>query len=230
VIAGDFDGDGKDDLGGFYDYGSSTTRLWLWRGTQAGLAAPTVIWDSGANNWNLPQSRFVTGDFNGDGKADVGGLYDYGGSRTKLWVWHGTTSGLAPAVVEWDSGPNNWNLPQSRFLAADFNGDGKADIAGVYDYGASTTGIWVWSGTAGAIAAPVGRWNSGANNWSMPLSRFVAGDFNGDGKADLGAFYDYGGGLTRLWVWRGVAAGLSAPSITWDSGAGNWTASLSMPL
>jgi hypothetical protein len=222
-VAGDFDGDGKTDLGGFYDYGGALTRLWLWRGTASGFTAPAVAWDSGASSWNLPLSRFVAGDFNGDGKSDLGGFYDYGGATTKLWVWHGTAGGFTAPVIEWDSGVNSWNLSQSRFVTGDFNGDGRTDLGGLYDYGAATAKLWVWSGTAGTVAAPVVRWSSAVNAWNLSLSRFVTGDFDGDGKADLGGFYDYGAGTTKLWIWRGATGGLAAPAVSWASSPGGWT-------
>ncbi|HSR96424.1 MAG TPA: VCBS repeat-containing protein [Kofleriaceae bacterium] len=226
-IAGDFDGDGRTDIGALYDYGASTTRLWLWRGTASGFAAPTVAWDGGANNWSLPRSRFVTGDFNGDGKADLGGFYDYGASTAKLWVWPGAATGFAAPSVAWASSAGAWNVPQSRPIAGDFDGDGRTDIGALYDYGASTTRLWLWRATAGGFAAPVVAWDGGANNWSLPRSRFVPGDFDGDGKTDLGAFYDYGGGTTKLWVWRGTDGGLGAASEKWNSGANNWVMTLS---
>src|SRR6185436_353277 len=87
---GDFNGDGFEDIGAFYDYGSARAQLWGWYGTARGFAAPVVKWDSGVDGWNLSQSRFVTGDFDGDGKSDIGGFYDSGGGLTRLWVWRGT--------------------------------------------------------------------------------------------------------------------------------------------
>ena len=32
VVAGDFDGDGLDDICAFYDYGNSLMKLWKWKG------------------------------------------------------------------------------------------------------------------------------------------------------------------------------------------------------
>src|SRR5204863_3937509 len=131
-----------------------TAKLWLWRGTATGFAAPQVAWESMPNGWNVPQSRLAAGDFDGDGKTDIGSFYDYGSSTTRLWVWRGTQGGFAAPTVIWDGGANNWNLGQSRFVTGDFNGDGRADIGGLYNYGGSRTKLWMWHGTTAGLASP----------------------------------------------------------------------------
>lgn len=50
-------------------------------------------------------------------------------------------------------------------------------------------------------------------------------DFNGDGRSDVAAFYDYGGpgGHARGFMFTGSPSGLSNSATQfWDSGAGNW--------
>ncbi|MYV69484.1 CHAP domain-containing protein, partial [Streptomyces sp. SID2131] len=61
-------------------------------------------------------------DFNGDGKADVGVLYDYGRNadglyQTGLWTYLSTGSGFANPVKAWDSvgsGFGSWNWDRSK--------------------------------------------------------------------------------------------------------------------
>ena len=66
-------------------------------------------------------------------------------------------------------------------------------------------------------------WDSGPGNWETNRTRFVGGDFNGDTRTDVAAFYDYGNGLTKGWVFPGTPTGLSNKStVFWDSGPGNW--------
>jgi hypothetical protein len=88
----------------------------VWRGTAGGFILPAVVWDGGPNSWKTAQSRFVTGDFDGDGVSDIGGFYDYGGARTRLWMWRGAASGLISGTEKWDSGPNSWAMTSTHFL------------------------------------------------------------------------------------------------------------------
>ena len=73
----------------------------------------------------------------------------------------------------------------TRFLGAgDFNGDGKADLALFYDYGANHVALFTMTaGTGGALGAPVLRWDDTV--WGENTKFVTAGDFNGDGKTDL---------------------------------------------
>jgi hypothetical protein len=110
-LSGDFNGDGKTDIAAFYDYGGGRTRLFAFYGNgTGGVSQATAIWDSGAGNWEWPNMRPTVGDFNGDGKTDIAALYGYGGSRTKIWVFYGTATGVpvASPTSVWDSGAGNW--------------------------------------------------------------------------------------------------------------------------
>jgi titin len=50
-----------------------------------------------------------------------------------------------------------------------------------------------------------------------------SGDFNGDGRSDVAAFYDYGGSQAGGWVFAGGSGGLHGGGTRfWDSGPGNW--------
>ncbi|MFJ7204577.1 FG-GAP-like repeat-containing protein [Streptomyces sp. NPDC098789] len=99
-----------------------------------------------------------------------------------------------------------------HLTAADFTGDGKADLVGVE----SATGkLWLYPGTgSGALGARV---QIGAG-WGG-MSKLVAADFTGDGKADLlavenatGSFYGYPG--------NGAANGMNTLGARTQIGAG----------
>ena len=66
----------------------------------------------------------------------------------------------------------------NEIIAADFNGDGKTDLA-VTDGSAGTVIIYLGNGAGG-----FGSRASYSTNGSDPFG-IVAGDFNGDGKIDL---------------------------------------------
>ncbi len=100
------------------DYGGGLTKGWVFPGTPTGLSnKSTVFWDSGLGNWETNRTRFVGGDFNGDGRTDVAAFYDYGSGLTKGWVFPGTPTGLSnKSTVFWDSGLGNWETNRTRFV------------------------------------------------------------------------------------------------------------------
>jgi hypothetical protein len=82
-----------------------------------------------------------------------------------------------------------------HMVTGDFNGDGYTELADVYNYGNGTIGIEIWSGQAGGgYGTPTQVSKCGPNCWTWSISKFVAGDFNGDGQVDLVGMYDYGSG------------------------------------
>ena len=92
-IFGDFNGDGSNELSTFYPYDNKTYTI-----IDSYLTTPQIQWNSGPGNWESNRTKLVSGDFNGDGKADVGALYDYGNSRIAWWVFYGNSTGLSAPV------------------------------------------------------------------------------------------------------------------------------------
>jgi uncharacterized delta-60 repeat protein len=131
--------------------------------------APSVMWGSWspAVHWTDVQ----TGDFNGDGTADVIGR----DPATGLW-WVGLSTGSGFTTTMW----GKWS-PAVAWVdvkVGDFNGDGKADIAGRVQ----GTGQWWVSLSTGSSFT-----NSLWTTWSTGVhwADVQVGDFTGDGKADI---------------------------------------------
>ncbi|RCG27879.1 VCBS repeat-containing protein [Sphaerisporangium album] len=233
-VNGDFNGDGRADVGVFYNYPDLRTVLFVWTAKAGGgFTGPANVWDSGAGGWDQTRSKPVSGDFNGDGRGDVGVFYDYPGLRTVLFVWSAKTGGgfTGPANV-WDSGAGGWDQTRSKPVNGDFNGDGMTDVGVFYNYPDLRTVLFVWTAkTGGGFTGPANVWDSGAGGWDQTRSKPVNGDFNGDGRADVGVYYDYPGLRTVLFVWSAkTGGGFTGPANVWDSGAGGWDQTRSKPV
>ncbi|MDQ3680175.1 MAG: N-acetylmuramoyl-L-alanine amidase [Actinomycetota bacterium] len=211
-VSGDFNADGVEDVGFFYNYGGGNTGLWTFNGP--GLNVPTARWFSCAGCTSWENMKPVVGDFNGDGTDDIGFFYNYGGGNTALWTFNGP--GLNVPTARWFScaGCTSWEYMKP--VAGDFTGDGADDVGFFYNYGGGNTGLWTLNGPG--LNAPVPKWYSCAGCTAWERLKPVTGDFTGDGADDVGFFYNYGGGNTALWTLNGP--GLNAPVPKWFSCAG----------
>jgi hypothetical protein len=156
----------------------------------------------------LINTKNPTTDFNGDGKDDIGILYNYLSSTTGFWDL--TQSGVNnfANTETWQSSTGHWDWTKTKILTGDFNGDGKTDLALVYDYGTCDTGIEVFLSNGSGFGPQTEFWNGGANNYCWSNAQWVTGDFNGDGKTDIASIYNYGTSI-GLWVFTSTGSGLT---------------------
>ncbi|MEW2265119.1 trypsin-like serine protease [Streptomyces sp. NPDC047868] len=247
VVTGDFDGDGRDDVGVLYGNGAGSdgtnrTALWTLTSSGTGFGRPEKVWDSaGTISWDWERSKVTSGDFDGDGRTDVGVLYGNGqgtdgSNRTALWTLTSSGAGFGAPVRRWDSaGSISWDWERSKVTSGDFDGDGRTDVGVLYGNGQGTDGsnrtaLWTLTSSGAGFGAPVRRWDSaGSISWDWERSKVTSGDFDGDGRTDVGVLYDNGQGTdganrTALWTLTSSGAGFGAPVRRWDSAAGgSWT-------
>lgn len=152
-------------------------------------------WYAGINTSNGFENRFFGawnelanwqdvrfGDFNGDGKTDVVG-------RTGSELWVGTSTGTAFQTSRWAPKSNQLpGLPPAAVWqdvqVADFNGDGRDDIALRNGVGEWYAGISTLTDVGDVFI--VSRWATWADSGSGAFWRDVqAVDMNNDGAADL---------------------------------------------
>ena len=219
VVAGDFNGNGYDDIAAFYDYGGSVTAILMWRGTAAGLNYAGIVYEDNQFFAHAITGRVVAGDFNGDGYDDIAVMYCYGNMTIRIHIWHGTSTGFQ---FRWGVSTDtefNAAMVTGRMVAGDFNGDGRDDIAVMYDYhGTNTMRIHVWYRTPTGLQFQWGVSHHSSFISSLVTGRVVVGDFNGDGKTDIVAFYDYSHTPTnesRILMWHGITNGLAYAGIVW---------------
>jgi hypothetical protein len=150
MVAGDFDGDGYDDIATFYDNsnGASRIHVWLSDGTAFDYVSPTGWWDTTSGyTISCVDSRMVAGDFDEDGKDDIATFYNYGSGACRIHVWLSDGSSFDyEGSSGWWATYSNYDLSnvENRMIAGDFDGDGLIDISTFYETGTSSARINVW--------------------------------------------------------------------------------------
>jgi Calx-beta domain len=137
-------------------------------------------------NFGLAGDTTVMGDWNGDGKSDLGVARP--NAATGLLDWYLDLNGdgyLAEQTV-------SFGFATDTPLVGDFNGDGRSDLVAVRKN--AQTGLQGWfvdlerNGYTGEVAKNYG-WNT-----DQP----IVGDWNRDGYADMGVTRNVNG--TRQWL------------------------------
>jgi uncharacterized protein (TIGR03437 family) len=149
IAAGDFNGGGKSDLLTFLTYGEAPSRTWTWLWTSS-TSTPLPFNEVMSPLQGLPTFA-VTADFNGDGSVDWAGVDPYSG--TVIVALGDGTGAFTPAP----GSPYTVGGAPFALAAADFNGDGKIDLA--VDTGSSVmvllNGDWPSTQAAPVIFAAV---------------------------------------------------------------------------
>ena len=172
VAVGDFNGDGKPDLA-IANYNSNNVTVLLGNGAGGFTAAPGSPFPAGTQPYSV-----AVGDFNGDGKPDLAIANVASGNVTVL-LGSGTGGFTAAPGSPFDVGP----YPES-VVVADFNADGKLDIAvagvGLYQSSGLNVTVLLGDGAGGFRAVQSGPSATGDSPTAL-----AAGDFNEDGLPDL---------------------------------------------
>ncbi|MCP1831714.1 hypothetical protein J2R76_000141 [Bradyrhizobium sp. USDA 4532] len=188
--AGDFDGDGKDDI--VWRSDSGNVQTWTMNNNQ--LTGANNLTTSMPDNWHLVGS----GDFDGDGKSDLV-WRDANSGATQLWEMNGNTIKTALSITN-SAGQNvgtDWHVAG----VADFDGDSRADIVWRSDTG--LTQLWEMNGNqiknAQMITNLAGQ--PVTTDWQITAT----GDYNGDGHADLLWQNHNVTGADQIWLMNGNA-------------------------
>jgi hypothetical protein len=196
TVVGDFNGDGIADLA-VADNGSefapSSVTILLGKGDGTFTQVP----ESPATG--IEPLAITAGDFNGDGILDLAVTNQNDGNPIPgtVTILIGKGNGFfRPAAESPVTGPVPYSV-----AVADFNGDGKLDLA-VANAGSNTITILLGKGD-GTFASPVSP-ATGIN----PVFAAV-GDFNGDGVPDLAAACNTANLVTVLLTQRTTKAAVS---------------------
>ncbi len=192
TAVGDFNGDGIADLAvadNGSEFGPSSVTILLGRGD----GTFTQVTESPATG--VEPLAIAVGDFNGDGILDlaVTNLNDGNPIPGTVTILIGKGNGFFRPTAE---SPQTGPVPYS-IAVADFNGDGKADLA-VADAGSNTVTVLLGRGDGSFVTAASPATGTSPNYAAV-------GDFNGDGVPDLAVANNVSNTVTVLLTQKGPA-------------------------
>jgi hypothetical protein len=172
-VAGDFNGDGRDDIVTFTRGAAADVYVAL--STRSSFSGTGVKWH---DYFAVGRETPLVGDFNGDGKDDIATFTK--GASADVYVALSTGSSFSGTGWKWH---DYFAAGRETPAVGDFNGDGKDDIA-TFTRGASAD-VYVALSTGSSFSGTGWKWHDYfAAGSEVP----AVGDFNGDGKDDIVTF------------------------------------------
>jgi len=188
VLLADINGDGKEDIVGFSNYGAHTS---LSNGDGTFSTPILGINDFGdtqtAGSWEKDKHPIFLADINGDGKSDIVGFHQKA-VYASLSNGDGTFTEKEMISLCCTSA-GGWKISRHPRFMADINGDGKADLVGFSSRYTKTNIVrWgdVWDPTDSL------EWYSFKQDWRVDDHPRIIADINGDGMADIVGFFNDG--------------------------------------
>ena len=160
IVAGDFNRDGKQDLAAV-----TSNSVGILVGNGDGTFQPISVLRNGYTQ------SLIAADFNGDGELDLAGVGNTKIENTIVSVYLGNGDGTLQAARSF------WVRSRAvpgGLVAADFDGDGRLDLA--VSLSSKEVGVLPGDGAGGFQLPTLFPGGSG---------RLVAGDFDANGKQDL---------------------------------------------
>jgi len=187
TVIDDFDGDGKTDVAVYRNGPTAGSQSYFYYQGSSNNPNKNVTYLP----WGVQFDRAYTGDFDGDGKAEIGVERTIDSVATHF-IFNPATGSMRIAYI----GTN-----ADSIIPGDYNGDGKTDIALLRNEG----GVRVWY-----VTTDLGNTYS-IVRWGINNATPAVGDYDGDGKSDLAVFQnDPSGGGFNFFVMNSSDSSTSA--------------------
>ncbi|MFI1105952.1 trypsin-like serine protease, partial [Streptomyces melanogenes] len=215
AVQRDLNGDGRSDTAMVYHHADSSIGFFTALSEPSGSFGPyTSGYTVPPNSWDWNAMKLINGDFNGDSRSDIGMMYRFTDGAIKMFTGLADTAGhiqpftssySIPASAGWD-----WNAIQ--LYAGDANGDGRSDAIMTYHHADSAISFFTsLSEPSGSFGAFTSGYKVPPNSWDWDAMKLMAGDFNGDGRTDMGMMYRFADGAIKMFTGLADAAGHIQP-------------------
>jgi len=162
----DYDGDGKADVSVYRPGANPGDQSYFFYRGSLNNPSGNITYVP----WGTTGDVETQGDFDGDGKGDFCVRRDIGGAG---WFFLLKSSGGVEYI--------NWGLPGDGIVPCDFDGDGRSDLCVARVDANSNYNTYVLTRSGGGTgASPIVFGNASLND------KAAFGDFDGDGRTDVG--------------------------------------------
>ncbi|HXU25850.1 MAG TPA: FG-GAP-like repeat-containing protein [Bacteroidia bacterium] len=204
ITTGDFNGDGKMDIAMAIVTPSLVSIL---LGDGAGHFPTATTFTTNSQPYSI-----CSADFNGDGNADIA-TANNGSTFKGFSVMLGNGAGSLGSVISYSAGTN-----PSGIATADFNADGKKDIAFTDFNALPTAAIPVYLGNGAGAFSLSATLSTGSGTVSAHPGAIVCADVTGDNKIDfLVACSDV---TNKAFIFPGNGSGGATTPYAYTVGAG----------